>query len=332
VQVEREIRAADTCSRRKYLRDFNNAYQDYKRVLSDHEYHAELLAADVILLGDYHALAKSQQFAAELVETLASITGRPVVLGLETVFAKDQKALDEWRLGEINELELRERVRFDSEWGYDWPTFYRMLSVSRLHAAEILGLDCSPRGDLRRIGVRDRHAAEKIVEAQRRNPEAIIVVLFGESHLAPSHLPALVKAALPDRKVLTLLQNIDPLYWKAAGERETVRAVQVSSDVLCVFNSTPLEKYESYRLCIERWRQTRPRGVDLGPTFFNLVDALLRFLGLTRAQLRTKMPEVCHANSAEEIQRLLGKIGASGYVIADVLRRISDKGLRIVRS
>ena len=89
VQVEREIRAADTCSRRKYLREFNSAYQDYRRVLSDHEYHAELLAADVILLGDYHALAKSQQFAAELVETLASITGRPVILGLETVFSKD---------------------------------------------------------------------------------------------------------------------------------------------------------------------------------------------------------------------------------------------------
>jgi hypothetical protein len=323
VQVEREIRAADTCSRRKYLREFNSAYQDYKRVLSDREYHAELLAADVILLGDYHALSKSQQFAAELVETLASITGRPVILGLETVFSKDQQVLDDWRTGAIGELELREAIRFDTEWGYDWKSFYQMLSVSRLHAAEILALDCSPRGDLRRIGLRDRHAAARIAEGYQVHSGAIMVVLFGESHLAPNHLPMLVKTALPGRRVLTLLQNIDPLYWKAAGERDSVRAVQVARDVVCVFNSTPLEKYESYRLCIERWRQTRADAVDLSPTFSNLTDALLRFLGIPREQ----SPTVYHASSVKELRKLLANMRAPANESSEILRRVAEKGI-----
>lgn len=323
VQVEREIRAADTCSRRKYLREFNSAYQDYKRVLSDHEYHAELLAANLILLGDYHALPKSQQFAAELVETLASITGRPVVLGLETVFSKDQQVLDDWRAGAIGELELREKIRFDTEWGYDWASFYQMLSVSRLHAAEIVALDSCPRGDLRRIGLRDRHAAARIVETHERHRGAILVVLFGESHLAPNHLPMLVKAALPRQRVLTLLQNIDPLYWKAAGERDSVRAVQVTRDVICVFNSTPLEKYESYRLCIERWRQTRVQAVDLSPTFANLTDALLRFLGMPRQQSAT----VYHPSNVEEVQKLLVNMRATANESSEVLRRVAEKGI-----
>jgi hypothetical protein len=323
VQVEREIRAADTCSRRKYLREFNNAYQDYKRVLSDHEYHAELLAADLILLGDYHALPKSQQFAAELVETLASITGRPVILGLETVFSKDQQVLDDWRTGAIGDLELREGIRFDTEWGYDWASFYEMLSVSRLHATEIVALDSFPRGDLRRIGLRDRHAAAKIAEAHERHPGAILVVLFGESHLAPNHLPMLVKSALPSQRVLTLLQNIDPLYWKAAGERDTVREVQVVRDVVCVFNSTPLEKYESYRLCIERWRQTRVQAVDLSPTFSNLTDALLRFLGMPREQ----SPTVYHPSSVRELQKLLANMRVAANESSEILRRVAEKGI-----
>ncbi len=323
VQVEREIRAADQCSRRKYLREFSSAYQDYKRVLSDHEYHAELLAADIILLGDYHALPKSQQFAAELVETLASITGRPVIFGVETVFSKDQQVLDDWRTGVIGELELRDGIRFDTEWGYDWASFYQMLCVSRLHAAEIVALDSFPRGDLRRIGLRDRHAAAKIAEAYQRQPGAIMVVLFGESHLAPSHLPMLVKTALPSQRTLTLLQNIDPLYWKAAGERDSVRAVQVTGDVVCVFNSTPLEKYESYRLCIERWRQTRAQAVDLSPAFANLTDALLRFLGMPREQ----SPTVYHPSSMGELRKLLANMRSRANESSEILHRVAEKGI-----
>ena len=46
-----------------------------------------------------------------------------------------------------------------------------------------------------------------------------------------------------------MLQNVDALYWRAAGEQhEQVEAVRVEDDVVCVFNSTPLEKYENYRL------------------------------------------------------------------------------------
>ena len=327
VQVEREIRAADTCSRRKYLREFNSAYQEYQYVLSDHEYHAQLLAADVILLGDYHALPKSQQFAAELVETLASITGRPVILGLETVFTRDQKELDQWRSGAIGEHELKEGIRFDSEWGYEWGPFYQMLSVARLHAAEILALDCAPRGDLRRISARDRHAAATVAEAHTLRPEAIFVVLFGESHMAPNHLPALVKAAMPNQRVLTVLQNIDALYWQAAGERESVRAVQVATDVVCVFNSTPLEKYESYRLCIDRWRQTRSGGVDLAPTFFNLIDALVRFLNIPPAEVAARLPEVCHRSTLADIRKQLVKKQVSADELSNIMRRLSEKGI-----
>jgi hypothetical protein len=117
---------------------------------------------------------------------------------------------------------------------------------------------------------------------------------------------------------VTLLQNIDHLYWRAAGERrEHVEAVRVERNVLCVFNATPLEKYESYRQCIERWRQEHATP-DLAPTFYNLVDALARFLhidkyaahnGTQPVYLVDRMPE-------QDLKEILAhiEIGGSCYV------------------
>ena len=189
------------------------------------------------------------------------------MLGVETIFSRDQHILDEWQRDEIDEAELRQRVRFELDWGYDWAPFYKLLSAARDHSASIYGLDCMPREDLRKIGARDRHAADKIADIRRRHPDALILVLFGESHLAPQHLPALLQRQLPAESMLTVLQNVDALYWRAAGEaHDRVEAVQVRKTarekIFCVFNATPLEKYENYRLCLDRWgrqRQQRAR-------------------------------------------------------------------------
>src|SRR6202040_186158 len=136
--------------------------------------------SDILLIGDYHAMPASQRFAASLLEERAQPGDRPVVLGVETIFSRDQHVLDEWWRREIDETELRQRIRFDLDWGYDWAPFYALLVTARDHGEAIYGLDCMPREDLRRIGARDRHAAAKIAETRLRHPDAAIFVLFGE--------------------------------------------------------------------------------------------------------------------------------------------------------
>ena len=210
-----------------------------------------------------------------LIEQRALAGDRPVVLGVETIFARDQHILDEWWRREIDETELRQRIRFDLDWGYDWAPFYELLVTARDHGDALYGLDCMPREDLRKIGARDRHAAAKIAEIRQRHPEAVIFVLFGESHLAPGHLPRELHQEMPESKILTVLQNVDALYWRAAGERaDKVEAVRVNDEVLCVFNATPLEKYESYRLCLDQWSRCE-NGPDFAPTIYNLIDSLV---------------------------------------------------------
>src|ERR1700722_18749971 len=157
--VEREIRAQDSHSRRKYLREFSQAFRHYDSVLDSEQFHNALHAADVVLIGDYHALPGAQRYAASLLEQRALTGDRPVVLGVETIFSRDQHILEEWWRREIDEAELRQRIRFDLDWGYEWNPFYELLAAARDHGEAIYGLDCMPREDLRKIGARDRHAA-----------------------------------------------------------------------------------------------------------------------------------------------------------------------------
>src|SRR6266550_3509582 len=119
--VEREIRAQDSNGRRKYLREFNKSFRTYESVLTNEEVQSTLGSADLVLIGDYHALSSSQRCAASLVEQRAMAGDRPVVLG--------------------------------------------------------------------------------------------------ESHMAPGHLPRAIRKQNPEAKVVTVLQNVDSLYWWAAGER-----------------------------------------------------------------------------------------------------------------
>jgi hypothetical protein len=339
--VEREIRAIDPASGRKYLRDFREAYRSYEKVIAAGDVRREVSKAGVVLVGDYHALPNSQRYLASLLCDLRRHR-RPVVLGVETIFSRDQHILDEWFRGEIDEAELRQRIRFELDWGYDWTPFYELLSAARDYGASVYGLDCMPREDLRKIGARDRHAADKIAEIRHRHSDALILVLFGESHLAPQHLPAVLQRRLPAENVLTVLQNVDALYWRAAGEsHDHVEAVQVRKDVrenvICVFNATPLEKYENYRLCLDRWgRNAKDNSApDLGPTLYNLIDGLVRFLGINQYSphnttqprlLVDMMPEVYSRSSDALLRRLLSRKGFTADHRRSLLRQVSERG------
>jgi hypothetical protein len=334
--VEREIRSYDPNSNRKYLKDYNQAFVSYQSVIDENQLETQINQADIILVGDYHALPASQRFIASLIEQCVLDGNRPVVLGVETIFARDQRILNEWWRREIDDSELRERIRFDLDWGYDWPPFYELLVSAREHTEGIYGLDCMPREDLRKIGARDRHAVHKISEIRQRHARALIIVAFGESHLAPGHIPHLLRQQLPEQNILTILQNVDPLYWQAAGENQAhVDAVQVSENVVCVFNSTPLEKYENYRLHLSRWGRTEEEGPDSGPTIYNLIDGLTRFLAINRYSshngnqpkfLVDLMPEVYGRNSEGRLSRQLLRRGLTEEDLNCLLQAVEERG------
>ncbi len=255
--VEREIRSTVRPPRSRYLHEFNQAFRHYEKCLGPIELAAQLRTADILLIGDYHSLPACQEFAAFLLRQLAGLEDRPLALGLEAVYARRQSVLDTWFAGTSGSDKdgdrLRERLRFDRDWGYDWDPYRELFTVARKNCAAVWGLDSEPRKDLRRVRGRDRHAVSRILAMRDAHPDARLVVLMGESHLAPKHLPRLLREGLPGERVVTVLQNVDAIYWQIAdGDGAHPPSVRVSEDVVCVFNATPMEKYESYQAYLER--------------------------------------------------------------------------------
>ena len=250
--VERAIRSAVREPRSRYLAEFAAAFRSCESHISETELVVRAVAADVVLVGDYHSLASCQAFSTSLLNHLTAQDCRGNVLALEAVYSANQPLLEQWSRGEIDDSELPQRLHFARDWGYDWKPYGQLFAAARQCEA-VWGLDSEPRFDLRRVRARDRHMAARICEARQAHPDARITALVGESHLAPGHLPQLLRQMLPDARVFTVLQNVDSLYWQLAEGDVLPEPVAIAENIACVFNASPLEKYESYQVYLERW-------------------------------------------------------------------------------
>ena len=92
-RLKREIALVDRNSRRKYIRDFDEEYSTYEKISSLDDLIMAAYQADIIYIGDYHALRQSQGFVARMVKEIACRT-RKVRLGMEMIFGRNQRVLD----------------------------------------------------------------------------------------------------------------------------------------------------------------------------------------------------------------------------------------------
>jgi hypothetical protein len=254
--IQNDIGEIDASPSRKYIQEFNREFQSFQAVCDPKDILEQGQQANLIWIGDYHALGQSQTSATEFIRHLAARKNN-LVVAVEPVFARNQEILDRWMNGDISEQEFLDGVHYDEEWGCDWAGYKNIFTTARELRIPVYGVDCHPRNDMRSIGRRDLGVARCIGRLMEKNPGCTLVVIFGESHLATNHLPCRVRGILETKGIelreLLIVQNIDALYWKLqeAGCGES-RAVRVRDACYCVFNATPIEKYESFRQYLHR--------------------------------------------------------------------------------
>jgi hypothetical protein len=254
--IQYEIGQIDASTSRKYIKEFNHEFDTFQNVCNPKDIGEQAKKANLIWIADYHALGQSQAYAAEFLQQLAERKSNFVV-AVEPVFARNQKILDRWMNGNISEREFLDGIHYDDEWGCDWHGYKEIFTTARDLRIPVYGVDCHPRNDMRSIGRRDLGVARQIGRLMEKNPGRTVVVIFGESHLATNHLPFRVREILGrkgiDLRELLVVQNIDALYWKLqeSGHGEA-RAVRVRDGCYCVFNASPIEKYESFRQYLHR--------------------------------------------------------------------------------
>jgi hypothetical protein len=227
--------------------------------------------AEAILVGDYHTLPEAQRAALELASDLAR--ERPLVLGLEMVAADRQAALDAYMEGRYGDREFLDAIDYATSWPFPWAHYRPLLEAARQGGWTVLGIDGSG-GTL----ARDRRAARVVADSLERRPDAAHLVLVGDLHLAPAHLPRQLLVARPDTRMVVVHQNEPLVYYDLVRRRLDLRAqtVLLGPGRFCLLNATPLRRERSYLAWIEsRWGEGRADPlVDLAVTAERLAELL----------------------------------------------------------
>jgi len=342
--LKREIFQVDRNSKSKYIREFVEEFRRFDELSSYDDLVIECFKADVIYVGDYHALPSSQSFTAHLLKEVAS-RSRRAILAVEMVYGRNQRVLDRWMAGEIDDDQFKRRIRYDLDWGYSWDGFKQVFEAARDYGLKVFGIDCPPRNGLRYIRKRDKYAARRIVDIFLKNPRAKIFVMIGESHLAGGHLPHEVRAELEkhnlEKRSVRVLQNLEDVYWQLVEQRQEHRdVVLLAPSTYCTFNASPIAKYEAYRQTINSWHteSAEEDDLDLTPTIHSMIDTILRFLSIDKYKkclrrsgdciefLVDYYPEVYSRVDSSTLKALLTPDLFSRREIADIKRQIKRSG------
>ena len=331
-RIEADLGEFGASTRLKYIQEFTDEFRDYEDVCSVEEILTSARSANVVWIGDYHAFGRSRDFAIDFLRRLAARTNNQISLAVEIVFARHQKILDRWLNGQISESEFLETIRYSDDWDCDWPSYKRLFEAAKEIGIPIHAIDCHPRRDLRSIRRRDQSVARRVANIFQQDESRTIVVLFGESHLASTHLPGRVQSFFETNNRLyrdvVILQNTDEIYWRVQESgRERVEAVRIEPGRYCVFNATPLEKYESFRQYLQECAGDPDTAADWSGFVYTLIDGMVEFLDVPRQpSLVDYLPKVYSEISAKQLPEFLSHQDVHARSVPLLIDQLQERG------
>ncbi len=210
------------------------------------EVERELRRADVTYVGDYHTLREAQaEFLA--LATTAAASPRPLVLAVEFLELSHQPALDAFLAGRLSLATLAKRCGYRPGAPFDlFDRFAPILTFAKRRRLPVLAIDSRP-GGTRSLQRRDALAADRIAGALVQPGRPRVLVLMGQYHVAPCHLPAAVAERAPHRP-LVVYQNPEGPYWARPHPhgRAQVDALRLSRTEVALFSSSPLNAQRTF--------------------------------------------------------------------------------------
>lgn len=279
----------------------------YREPAQLEEVASEIAAADIVYVGDYHTLRQAQQAYLSLVRDALG-AGRRVVMALEFIEGRHQEALDAFLAGRMKERAFRELIGHAPRGSFDlWSGFAPLLDFAREANLSVVAIDRRATG-ARSLELRDRYAARQIARAARAPDRPLVMVLMGQFHVVPSHLPARVREALrgAERNPLVVYQNCEGVYWQLAREGllDDVQAVRLRDGELCLLNASPVVCQQSFLDYLEGEAGDEPLlERTAGERFRELARQLARLLGVD-VEPHLAHVEVVTAADARVLERI----------------------------
>lgn len=257
--MERQVRhrlGEDTAElmhyRKAYAREFAKKWQ----VSSQQALWEQVDRSGVIMIGDFHALHQSQKAQLRLLRHIAP--RRKVVLAVEFFEAEDQQKIETFLAGRMTEKDFLKAVEWKSKWGFPWEHYRPLLRWAQKHKAPLFGLNKSyKKKNAATLHSRDVFAGKKISQLVKDYPEHLIVVIYGDLHLASSHIPHEMEKELGrafSKRILRVFQNSEQIYFQLL-QRElesTTDLVRLSQNVFCLMSVPPWVKWQNYLMYLEQ--------------------------------------------------------------------------------
>lgn len=197
-----------------YKQDYEKEIRRPWRLSSLNDLLSQIKQADILLLGDFHALQQSQKAHLRLLRLLPAKT--PKILFVECISAQDQECLDLYQQGQITEEKFLSDTRWQERWGFSWRSYRPLFRWAKKKNVPIVAID----KDLKKHGetslkIRDQFSAQVIVDKLKNSPASTLgIVIMGDYHISQGHLPKEIKQLWPEAKIARVFQNSEPIYFK----------------------------------------------------------------------------------------------------------------------
>ena len=233
-----------------YERRYARYVRGYQRRVDGAELDQRVAGAHVVYVGDYHTLPQAREAFSRLLRRTPQ--ERPLTIALELFQGRHQHFIDAFLRGAMDEDALLRHIGYHphSMLG-DWESFKPILELARTRGASVVAIDSSGRGTHRNPLInRDRYAAKRIAKQLNDHPEALLLTLVGELHIAPPHLPTQVRSLMTRNGLrdLIIYQNCEKIYWEIEkkGLEHDVNIVRVAKGQYCLINTPPIVCQQSF--------------------------------------------------------------------------------------
>ncbi|MFM8315343.1 MAG: ChaN family lipoprotein [Deltaproteobacteria bacterium] len=238
-----------------YFHEYQKEFQNYSALSTKRELLLEVLKSDVIFFGDYHTLSQAQRTVIRILRDSIRVLKRNkkrVVLALEMLTPQHDAFVKKFLQGKISERVFLESIGFEENWGFPWDHYKPLFEFAREHGVEVRGINHPKSSKKMSLKLRDQFSAKVLSDISVSDPNTSIFVLIGDLHLAGKHLPHEFKTKLKlkksSRKILSVHQNLEKLYWQLVeqGLEHWVDVVRIGKRDFCVMNTPPWVKLKSH--------------------------------------------------------------------------------------
>lgn len=244
--------------------------------------------ADLVFFADFHALKQSQKGHLRILKSLSKQRQR--ILAIEFVESEFQVQLDLFMQNLISEADFLRKIGWEKNWGFAWENYKPILLWAQRNQVQVYAINqFAKKAVPQSLRSRDEFSAKQILALRQRHPQAQILVIYGEMHLARGHLPKIVNRNFRAKKVMankTIIvhQNQDHLYFfvERLGQVAHIDVIRSKVGEFCVLNVPPWVKWQCYldHLHQEVDGQGVEKEVDLTETVAQYIQFLSKELGV----------------------------------------------------